>query len=220
MTPLSRISAPSIRRFSSYLHALDHLERLERQVVSSRELGAAAGIPPAQVRKDLSYLGGIGKRGLGYRVEALRRELRAQLGLSRDWPLAVVGAGEVGSALLASEDLPRQGFLVVAVFDSTPDRVGQTLGSHRVQPITLFPEVCREREVEIGVIATPAEEAQQVADLMALAGLRAVLNFAAREVVLPEHVAVRAVNMARELESLSFSLTHLGVTGRRGTNPF
>lgn len=212
---MARISEASVRRFSSYLHALDEFERLGREVVSSRELAAAASVLPAQVRKDLSYLGGIGQRGLGYRVDALRQELRAQLGLSREWPLAVVGAGEVGSAVLASEDLPRQGFLVVAVFDSAVDRVGLTLGLHRVEPIALFPEVCVEREVEIGVIATPGEEAQQVADLMVQAGLRAVLNFAPREVVLPEHVAVRAMNMARELESLSHTLSHFGGGGGR-----
>jgi len=97
-----RISEASVRRFSNYLHLLDELEAAGREVVSSRELAAAAGVLAAQVRKDLSYLGGIGQRGLGYRIEALRSELRAQLGLSREWPLAVVGAGNVGSALVAS----------------------------------------------------------------------------------------------------------------------
>ena len=212
-----RISQASVRRFSNYLHALDEFEAAGHEIVSSRELAAAAGVLPAQVRKDLSYLGGIGQRGLGYRVEALRAELRAQLGLSREWPLAVVGAGNVGSALVASADFTRQGFQVVAIFDQAPERIGLALGVHRVQSIERFSEVCEENEVEIGVIATAADEAQQVADLMVTVGLRAVLNFAPREVVLPEHVTVRAVNMARELESLSFSLTHLGFSGRRGT---
>ena len=211
----SRISEPSVRRFSGYLHALEEFERLGREVVSSSELAMAAGVQPAQVRKDLSYLGGIGQRGLGYRVAALRDELRARLGLSREWPLAV-GAGNLGTALIASPDFTSQGFQVVAIFDSTPERVGLDLGPYRVEPMARFPEVCVEREVEIGVIATAAEEAQVVADLMVTVGLRAVLNFTPREVVLPEHVAVRAVNMARELESLSFSLSHSWFGGRRG----
>ena len=217
---MARISQAAVRRFSSYLHALEEFEAAGREVVSSRELAASAGVLPAQVRKDLSYLGGIGQRGLGYRVEALRAELRAQLGLSREWPLAVVGAGNVGSALVVSPDFAQQGFQVVAIFDGSPERVGLSLGPYRVQSLDAFPEVCEENEVEIGVIATAAEEAQQIADLMVTVGLRAVLNFAPREVVLPEHVTVRAVNMARELESLSFSLTHLGFGGRRGTSFF
>jgi redox-sensing transcriptional repressor len=175
-------------------------------LISSREIALLTGVTPAQVRKDLSCLGSLGQRGLGYMVEPLRSEIRAALGLSRHWLLALVGAGNIGSALVTYSDFDRQGFKIVAVFDNAPDRIGHRLGDHTVEPMVRFPELCTDLSVEIGVIATPAADAQGVADVMVTSGLRAVLNFAPKELQLPEHVMLRAVNMTHELESLSFML--------------
>ena len=153
------------------------------------------------------------RRGIGYRVDPLRREIRTILGLSRHWSLAVVGAGKIGSALVSYEEFDQRGFKIVAVFDNSPDRIGHRLGDHTIEPVTRFPELASERSVEIGVIATPSQHAQEVAEMMVDTGLRAVLNFAPRKLRLPDHVMQRAVNMTHELESLSFLLSHEGRSG-------
>lgn len=203
---MQRISDSTVRRFSSYLRALDEFYLEGHVVVSSRELALMAGVNSAQVRKDLSCLGSLGQRGIGYMVEPLRKEIRAALGLSRHWLLALVGAGNIGSALVTYPEFNRQGFKIVAVFDNAPERIGHQLGDHTVEPMQRFPELCSDLSVEIGVIATPPQDAQEVADVMVTTGLRAVLNFAPRELQLPEHIMMRAVNMTHELESLSFLL--------------
>jgi redox-sensing transcriptional repressor len=203
---MQRISDSTVRRFSSYLRALDDLSFEGQSLISSRQLALMTGVTPAQVRKDLSCLGSLGQRGIGYLVEPLRKEIRTALGLSRHWLLALVGAGNIGSALVTYPEFDRQGFKIVAVFDNAPERIGHQLGDHTVEPMQRFPELCSDLSVEIGVIATPPQVAQEVADVMVVSGLRAVLNFAPREVLVPEHVMMRAVNMTHELESLSFLL--------------
>ena len=204
---MPRISESTVRRFSTYLRSLDEFSLEGKPLISSRELALLSGVNSAQVRKDLSCIGSLGRRGLGYQVEPLRKEIRTILGLSREWLLALVGAGNIGSALVSYTDFDRQGFKIVAVFDNANDRIGQRLGSHTIEPITHFPDVVSRHSVEIGVIATPAHDAQEVADMMVTSGVRAVLNFAPRKLRLPEDVIHRAVNMTHELESLSFMLS-------------
>lgn len=203
---MDHVSDSTVRRLSNYLRVLDELDREDADLVSSQGLAAKSGVTPAQVRKDLSYFGSFGRRGLGYSVSHLRAEIRAILGLDRRWRVALVGAGNIGSALFAYKEFSRQGFDIVAVFDDAPDRVGQRLGELEIRPMSDFAAVCREGQVEIGVIATPAKDAQQIADLMVGVGLRGILNFAPRKLFLPDTVALRTVNMAIELESLSFAL--------------
>jgi redox-sensing transcriptional repressor len=216
---MQRISDSTVRRLSSYLRALDDFSFEGQPLISSRDLALLTGVTSAQVRKDLSYLGSLGQRGLGYMVEPLRKEIRAVLGLSRHWLLALVGAGNIGTALVSYEEFNQQGFKIVAVFDNSPDRIGHRLGGHMIEPVDRFPEVCNELSVEIGVIATPAQDAQAVADVMVTAGLRAVLSFAPRELHLPEHVMLRAVNMTHELESLSFMLNQGGTRAPSRRSP-
>lgn len=203
---MDHVSDSTVRRLSNYLRVLDELSRDEAGLVSSQGLATRSGVTPAQVRKDLSYFGSFGRRGLGYSVDHLRTEIRAILGLDRRWRVALVGAGNIGSALFAYKEFARQGFDIVAVFDDAPDRIGQKLGELEILPMDEFEAGCRTRQVEIGVITTPARDAQQIADLMVGVGLRGILNFAPRKLFVPETVALRTVNMAIELESLSFTL--------------
>lgn len=203
---MEHISDSTVRRLSNYLRVLDELDREAERLVSSQRLAEMSGVTPAQVRKDLSYFGSFGRRGLGYSVAHLKGEVRGILGLDRRWRVALVGAGNIGSALFAYKEFARQGFDIVAVFDDAPDRIGQALGELAIQPMTAFEKTCRDRGVDIGVIATPAKDAQQIADLMARVGLRGILNFAPRKLFVPPAVALRTVNMAIELESLSFAL--------------
>jgi redox-sensing transcriptional repressor len=203
---LDRISDSTVRRLSSYLRVLDELALDNEDIVSSHAIAARTGVTSAQVRKDLSCFGSFGRRGYGYEVDNLRAEIRAILGLSRRWRVGLVGAGNIGSALFSYKEFPRQGFDVVAVFDNSQDRIGHRLGEVVIEPMTRFFDVCAERRVEIGVIATPARTAQEVAEAMVVAGVRAVLNFAPGKLEVPGHVALRNVNMAVELESLAFVL--------------
>ena len=203
---MEHISDSTVRRLSSYIRVLDELAQETDGLVSSQRLAEKSGVTPAQVRKDLSCFGSFGRRGLGYSIAHLKDEIRGILGLDRRWNVALVGAGNIGSALFAYKEFARQGFDIVAVFDAAPDRIGQRLGETMIESMTEFEEVCRARRVDIGVIATPARDAQQIADLMVRAGLRGILNFAPRRLLVPEPVALRTVNMAIELESLSFAL--------------
>ena len=211
---MEHISDSTVRRLSNYLRVLDELERAGEDMVSSQGLAAKSGVTPAQVRKDLSYFGSFGRRGLGYSVGPLKAEVRAILGLNKRWRVALVGAGNIGAALFAYKEFARQGFDIVAVFDSASDRVGATLGDLVIAPMSSFETVCRERSIEIGVIATPAQHAQEIAEAMVRVGLRGILNFAPRKLFVPDSVALRTVNMAIELESLSFALAQ-GEPGRR-----
>ena len=195
-----------MRRLSHYYRVLEEVQAEGGRVISSRRLAEYYGITSAQVRKDLSCFGSFGRRGLGYDVANLRVEIREILGLARRWRVAVVGAGNVGAALLAYRGFEKQGFDVVAVFDRDPARIGIRLGTRVVQDVASLPAVAAREQVEIGVIATPPRAAQEVADLLVAVGVGGILNFAPRKLFVPAHVALRTVDMAMELESLSFAL--------------
>jgi redox-sensing transcriptional repressor len=203
---MDKISESTIRRLSGYLRVLDDLVQAGEEIASSRELADRTGVTSAQVRKDLSHFGTFGRRGYGYEVASLRAEIRGILGVSRRWRVAIVGAGNVGSALFAYKEFRERGFDVVAVFDAAGERIGQGLGDLAIEPMERLGEICRERAIEIGVIAVPAKAAQEAADALVQAGVRAVLNFAPRKLVVPRSVTLRDVNLAVELESLAFAL--------------
>jgi len=211
---MDHISDSTVRRLSNYLRVLDEIEAAGEDMVSSHGLAGKSGVTPAQVRKDLSYFGSFGRRGLGYSVAALKAELRGILGLTKRWRVALVGAGNIGSALFAYKEFGRQGFDIVAVFDNAPDRVGERLGDLVIEPVAEFAARSKELGVEIGVIATPPRHAQEIAERMVEAGLKGILNFAPRKLFVPDSVALRSVNMAIELESLSFALAQ-GEPARR-----
>jgi len=204
---MARISESTIRRLSHYYRVLEEVEAEGKRLISSRRLAEREGITSAQVRKDLSTFGSFGRRGLGYQVAHLRAEIRAILGLDRRWRVALVGAGNIGAALLAYRGFGRQGFDIVAVFDRDPNRVGTRVGDLVVHDVAELLRVAAEANFEIGVIATPLRAAQEVADALVAAGVRGILNFAPRKLFVPAHVALRTVDMTVEFESLSFALS-------------
>ncbi len=202
-----RISESTVRRLSVYLRFLRELARQGRELVSSRQLARGCGTTPAQVRKDLSLFGSFGKRGRGYTVDELRRTLEGILGLGRRWKVALVGVGKIGSALLGYQDLARRGFDIAAAFDSDPAKTGQVISGVQVYRAARLTEIVRQQHIELGIIATPPDSAQAVADELVAAGAGAILNFAPVEIDVPDRVTVRTMDVALELEGLSFVLT-------------
>jgi redox-sensing transcriptional repressor len=208
-----RISDSAVRRLSRYLRFLRDLERVGKDIVSSRELAEGTGTTAAQVRKDLSHFGSFGKRGQGYVASELRRSLREILGLGRRWHVAVIGVGKIGSALLGYGDLTQRGFDIVAAFDSDPVKVDEKLGGVRVRSLASLEADLASARVDIAIIATPPDSAQSVASRAAAAGVPAILNFAPVKLEVAPHVVVRSMDVSLELEGLSFLLSSSGGNG-------
>lgn len=205
---MKRIAESTVRRLSMYLRYLEDLDTRGQQTASSDELAHLCGTTPAQVRKDLSFFGSFGKRGLGYPVHELTAHLREILGLEREWKVIIVGAGKIGAALANYRGFRQRGFTIVGVYDNDPNKVGQPWGEAIVRPMDeLARDVARE-DASIAVLAIPSENAQAVVDLVVNAGVRAILNFAPAQITVPPHVSLKSVNMAMELEGLSFALTN------------
>lgn len=209
---MTKISDSTVSRLSHYYRVLEEVASEGGKVISSHLLAEREGITSAQVRKDLSYFGSFGRRGLGYSVEHLRGQIRAILGLDRRWRVAVVGAGHIGLALLAYRGFAAQGFDVVAVFDADPARIGREEGGLVVRDVA---QLSAADAIDIGVIATPLRAAQEVADSLVAAGVRGILNFAPRKLRVPPEIWVRTVDMTTEFESLSFVLSQPNATRRR-----
>ena len=205
---MNKVSEPTISRLSLYLRLLVELREAGVDTVSSEELAGRSGTTAAQVRKDLSLFGTFGKRGLGYDVAELESRLRDILGLRGQWSVALVGAGRIGAALFGYETFRRQGFYIEAVFDKDPSKVGQRWDGQEVLPDGMMEEVVRSRGIEIAVLAVPARSAQAVADRLVEAGVKGILNFAPTRLDVPSGVVVRSVDMALEMEGLSYALTH------------
>jgi redox-sensing transcriptional repressor len=206
--PAKRIADSTVRRLSLYLRFLEDAEARGLATISSEELAKRGATTSAQVRKDLSFFGSFGKRGLGYSVPELAVRLRQILGLERSWSVVIVGAGKIGSALAQYKGFRQRGFSVIAVYDSSPAKIGSEWDGMIVRDIaTLERDAARERP-DIAVLATPGEVAQGVAERIAKAGIPAILNFAPVQLQLSPDIAVKNVNMALELEGLSFALTN------------
>jgi redox-sensing transcriptional repressor len=201
------ISASTVRRLSAYYRVLRDLSREGSAVASSGLLAERSGVTAAQVRKDLSCFGSFGTRGLGYDVGHLIEEIRAILGLDRRWRVGIVGAGNVGSALFSYAPFRQQGFDVVAIFDSDPAKIGKVWGTVPISSIEDFAEVAGRVPIDIVVLATPAAVTQEVCDRVVAAGIRGILNFAPRQISVPAGVTQRSVDLAIELETLSFALS-------------
>lgn len=205
-----RISDSTVRRLSLYLRMLRDLERAGAEFVSSSQLAAPSGATSAQVRKDLSHFGSFGKRGRGYSVEGLVRELEEILGLSRSWRLALVGVGKIGSALLGYGGLAARGFDVVAAFDVDETKIGTWAYGLRIRPMTDLGPAIAECRAEIGVVATPTEVAAEIAAELERAGVGAILNFAPIELSEVNGVPIRTVDIVLELEGLSYLMSEAG----------
>ena len=202
-------------RLAVYLRALSGLEDQGVTTVSSEELAVAAGVNSAKLRKDLSYIGSYGTRGVGYEVTVLIGQIERTLGLTRKHSVAVVGIGNLGHALANYGGFPSRGFPVSALFDLDPDLVGVPVGGIPVNHIDDIVGVCHERGVTIGVIATPAKGAQEICDRLVEGGVACILNFAPVVLQVPEEVEVRKVDLAVEMQILSFHVARRsqGVAG-------
>jgi redox-sensing transcriptional repressor len=216
MSDTKRVSDSTVGRLSLYLRVLSDIQAEGGQTLSSGELAGRCGTTAAQVRKDLSSFGTFGKRGLGYSVPELIAALRSILGLERRWRVALVGAGRIGAALLGYDDFRDQGFFIEAVFDTDPQKVGQHRHDLVVQADADMERVLAASETDIVIVAVPAEAAQSVVDRVVGAGVRGILNFAPVKLNVPPGVALKNVNMAVELEALSYALAKSGRTMRRG----
>jgi len=207
-TPVKRIADSTVRRLSIYLRFLEEFEDKGLATVSSAELARRGGTTSAQVRKDLSLFGSFGKRGLGYSVPELATSLREILGLGREWRVVIIGAGKIGAALAQYRGFRQRGFHIVAAYDSNPEKIGRTLEGIEVRDMAQLERDVRTEQPDIAVLAIPTEGAQDVLDRVVEAGIKAVLNFAPSQLHAPADVTVRTVNMAMELEGLSFALVN------------
>lgn len=198
------IPEATVGRLPVYLRALVDMAESGVTTTSSGELASAAGVNSAKVRKDLSYLGSYGTRGVGYDVAYLIHQVRRELGLTQHWPVLIAGAGNLGHALAKYKGFPQRGFRVVAMVDVSTSVVGVRVGGMRVEHLDSLGEVVQREDVAIGVICTPAAAAQEVADRMVQAGIRSILNFAPAVIAVPEQVSVRKVDLSIELQILAY----------------
>lgn len=203
---MKKISESAVRRLSLYLRLLQEADAAGAETISSGELAERGGTTSAQVRKDLSLFGSFGKRGLGYSVQELLSRIRSILGLQSSWRVALVGAGKLGSALFSYRDFEARGFNIRAVFDSDPRKVGTQWGALRIHADEEIDALVRAEEIDIAIVAVPADAAQQVTDRLVKAGVRGILNFAPARLKVPRGVALKNVDVTLELEGLSFAL--------------
>lgn len=204
------IPEAAVARLAVYLRVLSGLVDAHVRTISSEELAAETGVNSAKLRKDLSYIGSYGTRGVGYDVAVLVEEIERILGLTRKHSVAVVGIGNLGHALANYGGFPNRGFPVAALFDVDADLIGVPVGGIPVDHIDDIPEVCVARGVSIGVIATPIGAAQPVCDRLVSAGVRCILNFAPVVLQVPDDVEVRKVDLAVEMQILSFHVARRG----------
>jgi redox-sensing transcriptional repressor len=206
------IPEATVARLPVYLRALVALTDRDIRTCSSEELAAAAGVNSAKLRKDLSYLGSYGTRGVGYDVEYLRYQIAREIGVTQDLPVVIVGIGNLGHALANYAGFHSRGFRIVALLDSDPARVGEHVGALAIRPYDGLEQVVEEESVAIGVIATPAAAAQDVCDRLVAAGVTSILNFAPTVLAVPPGVDVRKVDLSIELQILAYHEQRKAVT--------
>ena len=199
-----RIPEATVARLPVYLRSLVEVAADQTTTISSERLADLAGVNAAKVRKDLSYLGSYGTRGVGYDVEYLLFQMSRALGLTQDWPVVIVGIGNLGQALANYGGFTQRGFPIAALVDADPSKVGEEIHGIAIRHLDDLPEIAREQQIAIGIIATPAAAAQAVADRLLAAGIRSVLNFAPTVISVPDEALLRKVDLATELQILSF----------------
>ncbi len=211
MADYPSIPLPSLRRLPIYYRRLRRAIDEGQAVISSQELGDAADVPAAQVRKDLSHVGEVGRAGIGYDVAALADCLERFLGLVNDKEAVLVGVGNLGRALVSYPGFTRYGLRIVALFDSDPAKIGQVMGEHRVLSVAKLGDLVSRLHVQMGIITVPGEAAQPVADAMVAGGIRVIWNFAPVTLRVPDCVLLKNEDLAAELATLShhISLRHL-----------
>jgi len=215
------IPEATVARLPLYHRALVAFGERGVTTVSSEELAAASGVNSAKLRKDLSHLGSYGTRGVGYDVDYLVYQISRELGLSQDWPVVIVGVGNLGRALASYQGFASRGFRIAALVDGDPAMTGQTVNGLQIQPVAILEDLIRRDSVSIGVVATPASAAQDVCDRLVAAGVTSVLNFAPVPLSVPDGVDVRRVDLATELQILAFHEQRKQIESRQvpGTRP-
>ena len=198
------IPEATVARLPLYLRSLVDMTERGTHTVSSESLAFAAGVNSAKVRKDLSYLGSYGTRGVGYDVEYLIYQISRELGLTQDWNVMIVGVGNLGHALANYKGFSARGFRVVALVDADERKIGEGVGDLAIEDFEDLERIAKERQVSIGIIATPAPAAQEAADRLAAAGVKSILNFAPAVIQVPDDVSLRKVDLSIELQILSF----------------
>jgi len=204
-----------VGRLPMYLRALQQMSNEGRQVTSSQELGERLGISAAQIRKDLSQFGEFGKQGTGYHIEYLLKQLRQILKVDRVWEMAVIGAGDIGSAVANYQGFINRGFQVSMLFDNNPEKIGANIGKFVVQDSATLVEKIRQAGIRVAMIAVPAEQAQAVADLLIKAGVKAILNYAPLNLSVPSEVKVQYIDPTAHLQRMTY---YLEETIKRGVN--
>jgi redox-sensing transcriptional repressor len=208
MPAMRKVAESTVRRLSLYLRFLEEFEGQGVETVSSGALASRGGTTSAQVRKDLSFFGSFGKRGLGYPVPELADRLREILGLTQRYQVGMIGAGKIGSALVQYRGFKQRGFDIVAIFDSDPGKVGRQWNGLTVLDVESLEKEVSRQPIDMAVLVTPADAAQAIADRIVALGVKAVLNFAPVQLNVPDDVVVKTVNLALELETLSYALAN------------
>jgi redox-sensing transcriptional repressor len=203
---IPRIPEMTVRRLSIYTRCLLQLEEDGVKTISSQELAERFNLNSAQVRKDLAYFGEFGVRGIGYYVSGLKAELQKILGLDREWQVALIGFGNLGSALFHYKGFARQGFRISSVFDDDPAKWGKSADGVTILPLRDLGRETKARNLQLAIVAVPAESAQPVIDKLAAAGIKAILNFAPGRIKAAREVRLKNVDLSIELETLSFYL--------------
>jgi redox-sensing transcriptional repressor len=202
--PRRKIPEATVARLPLYLRSLHEEQHTGAATISSERLAELAGVNAAKVRKDLSYLGSYGTRGVGYDVEYLVFQMSRELGLTQDWPVVIVGVGNLGQALANYGAFGDRGFPIVALCDADERVIGTTVHGVVVRSVDDLPDIAEEHALSIGIIATPAAAAQTVADQLVMAGVSSILNFAPTVIAVPDDISLRKVDLAVELQILSF----------------
>ena len=205
---MKRIAESTVRRLSIYLSFLEEIGANGVLTTSSDDLARLGGTTSAQVRKDLSFFGSFGKRGMGYSVVELSRRLREILGLGREWRVCIIGAGKIGAALARYAGFAERGFKVSGLYDSDPAKIGTRSDGVAIRDTEELDGDVRAAKYDIAVITVPAENAQPMVDRLVASGIKAILSFAPTQLTVPDNVELRTVNMAMELEALTFALTN------------
>ncbi|MCA1834441.1 MAG: redox-sensing transcriptional repressor Rex [Actinomycetota bacterium] len=198
------IPEATVARLPLYLRSLAEMTDRGMHTVSSEGLADAAGVNSAKVRKDLSYLGSYGTRGVGYDIEYLIYQISRELGLTQDWNCVIVGVGNLGHALANYRGFSARGFRVAALVDADERKVGERVGELAIEDFEDLERIVKERQVSIGIVATPAVAAQDAADRLVSAGVKSILNFAPAVITVPDDVSLRKVDLSIELQILSF----------------
>lgn len=205
------IPNPAVKRLSLYLRQLESFRRKDRRTISSKQLGESLNLTDAQVRKDLAYFGQFGHPGVGYKVEDLIAQVKRILGTDKVWNVLLVGAGNLGRALMAYKGFGAKGFRLTSVFDASSQLAGKKMGSFVVQPMSELAATIQKNQIRLAIIAVPADSAQDVVDQLVEAGIRGILNFAPTSVSVPADIAMNAVDLSVQLEQLSFQVNFAGM---------